>query len=46
MSLVKCQVNLKMIRHSSDISVQDVTALKGIREDRLADRPVTENKMK
>lgn len=40
-SLVKCQVNLKMMLHSPDIFIQDVTALKGIKEDRVADRPVT-----
>ena len=46
MSLVKCQVNLKTMLHSSDIFIQDVTAFRGIKEERVADRPVTEDKMK
>lgn len=35
-----------MILRSSDIFIQDMTALKGIKEERVADRPVTDNKMK
>lgn len=46
MSLVKCQVNLEVMLHSCDIFIQDVTALKGIKEERAADRLVTKKKMK
>lgn len=45
MSLVKCQVNLQMILHSSDIFIRYVTTLKGIKEERITHRPV-KNKIK
>lgn len=40
MSPVKCQVNLQMILHSSDIFIRYVTTLKGIKEERITHRPV------